>query len=111
MEEKLNQLYEECIQELKTIGIDLKNKELIGKITISLSKRNTKRYGCCKQENPDKKFKITKTVGYRKRVTYEKFAEHHIEISKWVMELDNRTIKNTFMHELIHCIPFCNNHA
>ena len=111
MEEKLNQLYEKCIQELKTIGIDMQNKEMIGKITISLAKRNTKRYGCCKQENPDKKYKIIKKIGYHKRVTYEKFREHHIEISKWVMQLDDKTIKNTIMHELIHCIPLCNNHA
>ena len=27
------------------------------------------------------------------------------------MELEDSIIKNTIMHELIHCIPFCNNHG
>ena len=43
MEEKLTKLYNECIEELKKIGIDMQNEESIGKIDISLSKRNTKR--------------------------------------------------------------------
>ena len=42
---------------------------------------------------------------------YEKFDKHHIEISKWVMELEDNIIKNTIMHELIHCMPYCNNHG
>ena len=27
------------------------------------------------------------------------------------MELEDNIIKNTIMHELIHCIPYCNNHG
>ena len=27
------------------------------------------------------------------------------------MELEDNFIKNTIMHELIHCIPYCNNHG
>jgi predicted SprT family Zn-dependent metalloprotease len=27
------------------------------------------------------------------------------------MELEESIIKNTIIHELIHCIPFCNNHG
>ena len=27
------------------------------------------------------------------------------------MELEDSIIKNTIMHELIHCIPYCNNHG
>ncbi len=27
------------------------------------------------------------------------------------MELDEEIIKNTIMHELIHCMPYCNNHG
>lgn len=111
MEEKLQDLYEECLQELKNIGIDMENTKNIGKIDITLSKRNSKRYGCCKQECPDKKYKVTEKRGYRRITRYEKFKKHHIEISKWVMELDNKVIKNTIIHELIHCIPFCNNHG
>ena len=57
MEEKLNILYKECVEELKNIGIDVLNKEIVGNIEIHLSKRNNKRYGCCKQEEPDQKSK------------------------------------------------------
>ena len=27
------------------------------------------------------------------------------------MKLDEKIIKNTIIHELIHCIPYCNNHG
>jgi len=104
MEEKLKKLYEECIKELKLININLED---VGKIDISFSKRNNKRYGCCKQEKPDKSsaYKIGRKIYFRK------FNEHHIEISKWVMELNDDIIKNTIIHELIHCMPDCNNHG
>ena len=111
MEEKLNKLYNECIDELKKIGIDILNEEQFGKIEISIAKRNAKRYGSCKQEDPDRRYRIVSRIGRRKIVKYEKFNKHYIEISKWVMELDDDIIKNTIMHELIHCIPFCNNHG
>ena len=106
MEEKLNRLYEECINELKSININLE-EENIGKIDISLSKRKNKRYGCCKQEEPDK------TSSYRKNriIHYRKYNKHHIEISKWLMNLNDDIIKNTIMHEIIHCFPDCNNHG
>ena len=110
MEEKLIKLYNECIQELETIGIILNKKE-IGEIHISLAKRKTKRYGCCKQENPDKNYRVIKKRGYKRIVKYEKYNKHHIEISKWVMDLEEKIIKNTILHEIIHCIPFCNNHG
>lgn len=110
MEEKLIKLYHECIHDLKKIGITLNPKE-IGTIDISISKRNTKRYGCCKQENPDKNFKVVEKRGYKRIIKYEKYKVHHIEISKWVMNLDDNIIKNTIFHEIIHCIPFCNNHG
>lgn len=111
MEEKLNKLFEESINELKSIGIDITNIKKIGEIDISISKRNNKRYGCCKQENPDPKYKTIKKIGRRKSIKYEKFNTHHIEISPWVMELEDEIIKNTIIHELIHCIPYCNNHG
>jgi predicted SprT family Zn-dependent metalloprotease len=109
--EKLTHLYNQCLNELVSIGIDIKNQELIGNIDIKLAKRANKRYGCCKQENPDEKYKIIQKRGYHKIIKYEKFQSHHIEISNWVMKLNNDIIKNTIMHELIHCIPFCNNHG
>lgn len=111
MEDKLQKLYQECIEELNGIGLILENNKDIGKIDISLSKKMTKRYGCCRQEKPDTNFKIIDKRGNRKIVKYEKFEEHHIEISRWLMELDDDIIKNTIIHELIHCIPYCNNHG
>lgn len=111
MEQKLNKLYLECINELNKIGINILDEKQYGKIDISISKRNNKRYGCCKQENPDKNYKVIVKTGRRKTMRYEKFNKHHIEISPWVMELKDNTIKNTIIHELIHCIPYCNNHG
>lgn len=110
MKEKLDRLFKECIQELEKIGIDINNKD-IGKIEINISKRNNKRYGACKQEEPDIKSKYIEKIGRRKIVKYWKYNKHIIEISKWVMELDEKIIKNTIMHELIHCMPYCNNHG
>lgn len=109
--EKLNYLYAQCITELSSIGIDMNNQEIIGNIDIKLTTRASKRYGCCKQENPDKKYKIVTKRGKHKIIKYEKFQNHHIEISNWVMQLNEDIIKNTILHELIHCIPFCNNHG
>ena len=44
-------------------------------------------------------------------IKYDLFENHHIEISKWVMDLDDKIIKNTIIHEIIHCFPGCNNHG
>ena len=109
--QKLNNLYHECIRELQSIGIDMQNKEIMGNIDIKITTRASKRYGCCKQENPDKNYKTIQKRSYHKIIKYEKFNEHHIEISSWVMDLNDSIIKNTIIHELIHCIPYCNNHG
>lgn len=107
--ENLQKLYNECIQELNSIGINI--NEIEEKTDIKVSKRNNKRYGCCKQEEPDKLSKyITKYHGKRK-IEYYKFNKHHIEISPWVMKLNKDIIKNTIIHEIIHCFPGCNNHG
>ena len=111
MEQKLYKLFLECVNELKKIGIDILDKDKYGEIKISISKRNNARYGCCKQEEPYKNYRTVTKIGRRKVVRYEKFKKHNIEISKWVMELEDNIIKNTIMHELIHCIPYCNNHG
>lgn len=76
------------LEELKSIELNFEGNENIGKIEIALSKRKIKRYGCCKQEKPDKNFKVIQKRKNRRIVKYEKFQEHYIEISKWVMELD-----------------------
>lgn len=89
----------------------MQDKEKIGNIDIKISTRSNKRYGCCKQENPDKNYKVVQKRGYHKIIRYEKFQNHQIEISSWVMELKESIIKNTILHELIHCIPYCNNHG
>lgn len=111
MEEKLIKLYEECIKELQSIKLDIINNELLGVIDIKLAKRNSKRYGCCKQEDPDKRYYHISKIGRRKIKQYDVFKKHHIEISKWVLDLDDSIIKNTIMHEIIHCFPYCNNHG
>lgn len=110
MQKKLESLFLQCLNELKSIGFNL-DKENIGEIKIQISKRNNKRYGCCKQEEPDKKYKIVQKIGRRRIVKYEKFMKHTIEISKWVLDLNDKIIKNTIMHEIIHCFPYCNNHG
>lgn len=111
MEEKLQQLYNECIKELKSINLDIINNSKIGEIDISLAKRESKKYGCCKQEEPDIKTGYFIKKGNHVNVKYDRYNKHHIEISKWVMKLDDSIIKNTIMHEIIHCLPSCNNHG
>ena len=111
MEEKLNKLYLECINELNSIEINILDNEIIGKINIDISNRSSKNYGYCKQEEPDKKYKSIKIYNYKRIVTYQKFKVHNIKISRWVLGLDDKIIKNTIIHELIHCIPYCNNHG
>ena len=108
---KLIELYNQCLEELKNIEIDILNIDNIGTIDVKLSKRNNKRYGCCKQEDPNKASKTIQKVGKRRYIKYGIFNKHHIEISPWVMELDEEIIKNTIIHEIIHCIPYCNNHG
>lgn len=108
--DRLQKLYNQCISELNSIGIDTSEK-MLGKVEIQVSKRNNKRYGCCKLECPDENYKVVKKVGRRRVVKYEKFNKHTIEVSKWVMELDEKVIKNTIMHEIIHCFPYCGNHG
>lgn len=111
MEQKLQKLYNECRNELKSIGIDIDNISQVGEIDISLSKRSVKRYGCCRQEDPDIKTKHITRRGRHIKICYDRYNKHHIEISRWVMELDETIIKNTIMHEMIHCLPGCNNHG
>lgn len=108
MEQKLQILYDSCVKELNSIGINLSS---VGQIDIKLSKRANKRYGCCKHEMPDEIYKKIYRQGFKKIIKYEKFNRHHIEISKWVMDLNEDIIKNTIMHEIIHCFPYCNNHG
>ena len=111
MDEILQKLYNECIEELKSINIDILDAKNIGEIDIKIAKRNAKRYGCCKQEEPDLKTCYYTKRGRHRITNYRKFNKHHIEISKWVMKLEDKIIKNTIIHEIIHCLPDCNNHG
>ena len=102
MEVKLEDLFNECIEELAKIGINFDSQ-----INIKISKRNNKRYGCCKYEQP-----ILETAYRNKRnIYYKSYNKYYIEISRWVLDLNKEIIKNTIMHELVHCIPSCNNHG
>ncbi len=110
MQNKLEKLYNDCIEELKNINIDI-NNPFVGEIDINIAKRNAKRYGCCKQEEPDKNYYHIVKKGYKRSKEYDRFRKHHIEISRWVLDLDDKIIKNTIIHEIIHCFPYCNNHG
>lgn len=110
MKDKLEKLYKDCIKELKTINIDIDNP-LIGEIDIKIAKRNSKRYGCCKQEVPVINHSHLVKSKHGISIRYDRYKKHHIEISKWVMDMDEKIIKNTIMHEIIHCFPGCNNHG
>ena len=107
MEEKLNRLYSECLEELKIIGINIDES----KIKIKISKRSTKRYGCCKHQNPDLSTIYFERKGRKKVIKYRKYNSHIIEISMWVMNLNDEIIKNTIIHELLHTKDNCNNHG
>ena len=105
--EKLKKLYSKCIEELKNIGITFENEKII----ILISKRNNKRYGCCKPSNPDLNYKQVIHKGWKTYTRYQHYYQYTIEISPWLMELEETIIKNTIIHELIHCLPYCNNHG
>lgn len=102
MKEKLKNLYNECIKELNSIGIEFNGKD----ISIKICTKSKRRYGCCRPE-------ITKknNVFEKKCRKINDFDKYTIEISDWVLQLDDDTIKNTIIHELIHCLPDCNNHG
>ena len=106
-QEVLNELFNECIKELEAIGITFKDNE----INIIISKRNNKRYGCCRPEIPDENYKKVFRKGFKFIIKYENYKKYTIEISPWVIELNDDIIKNTIIHELIHCMPKCTNHG
>ena len=56
MQDRLEELFEECTKELNSICINIKDNKEIGEIDIKINSRATKRYGCCKQEKPNKKY-------------------------------------------------------
>lgn len=105
--EELVKIYRECIKELENIGLNFEDKE----INIKLSNRLIKRYGCCKPELPDERYKKIKRKGFKFIIKYDNYKKYTIEVSNWVLDLNEDIIKNTIMHELIHCMPYCTNHG
>ena len=90
-QERLKRLFKECIDELHSINLNVeKSRKTKTEIEIRINSRSKKRYGCCKKISKDR---------------------YQIEVSSWVMDLNEEIIKNTIMHELIHCLPRCNNHG
>lgn len=110
MQERLEEIYNSCVNELESIKIDM-HSPTIGEIDIKIARGNPKRYGCCKQEEPDERYRYTERRKNRVYVKYDRYKKHHIEVSKWVMNMNEDIIKNTIMHEIIHCFPGCNNHG
>ena len=110
MEERLLNLFSESVKELQSIGINPLDRE-VGEIDINFAKRKAKRYGCCRYEEPDSNYIIKIKKGYRTYKKYARYNKHHIEISKWVMDLDDKIVKNTIIHEIIHCFPYCTDHG
>ena len=80
-------------------------------ISIGIAKRNNKSYGCCKAEIPDEKYKTVTKKGFKYIIKFNNYKKYAIEISRWVLDLNEDIIKNTIIHELIHCLPYCNNHG
>lgn len=111
MDKRLENLYNECIKELEILGFKIVDNPEVGKIDITLSEKNLKRYGCCRQVKPDKNYYHIVKRKYKNEIVYDRFKEHHIEISRWVMELNEDLIKNVIIHEILHCLPACNNHG
>ncbi len=91
MFEKLERLKDDCLCELDSIDLLYK----VGKnITWEIDKRSKRRLGVCR---------------YNMRMGY---TYHTIGISNWLLkDFDDKTIKNTIMHELIHTFEGCNNHG
>ena len=92
MENKLQNLFSQCVKELKSIGIDINNNKLIGEINISLAKRNAKRYGCCRHEDPDEKYKV---MTNKVSDLFTKYNELSSFVVPEILKLDEEKL-NTF---------------
>lgn len=88
---KLLELKNDCLDELASIDL-LDN---VGEIDEwYVDKRATRRLGVCK---------------HRRCMEY---IYHSIGISSWLLkDFDDKTIKNTIMHELLHTFEGCDNHG
>ncbi len=88
-EERITRLMKEAEKELRAIGIRPSTRIL----EISENRRAKKRLGCCK---------LVKK-GFRQTF--------RIEISTVLAQVDDKALKQTILHELLHTCPGCFNHG
>lgn len=89
---KLTTLADECVDELRDIGI---YEDISPNISYEVNTRAKNRLGVC-----------------RHRRGSEYYTYHIVGISDWVLEkFSNHDIKNVIIHELLHTIEGCNNHG
>lgn len=88
--EYIQELYKEVLAEVKKINLPI-SKNI--KNDISINKKAKSRFGCCK--------KIQKGV----------IKSFEIEISSRLIGGEDKFIKQTLAHELIHTCPGCDNHG
>lgn len=86
----IQRLFEEVKLEAKKLNIPISNNI---KEEIVINKRAKSRFGCCK--------KIREGL----KVSFE------IEISERILACDDRIIKQTLAHELLHTCARCDNHG
>lgn len=86
---RLTRLMEDCIRQLRNIGI-APSQNIVG---ICENRRAKKRLGCCR----------ILTQGRRKK--------YQIEIASILKEAEDTAIKEVILHELLHTCPGCFNHG
>lgn len=86
----IKDLYEKVIKEAKQLDIPISNKL---KEDVIINNRAKSRFGCCK--------KIKKGS----KEIYE------IELSYRLMNCEEKVIKQTLAHEILHTCPGCDNHG
>jgi predicted SprT family Zn-dependent metalloprotease len=90
---KLKELAKECENELYKLYLDNSIKDNIKNYSIRyvVNYRAKRRLGECR---------------------YLSDAFREINVSSWLLkDFSNKDIKNTIMHELLHCLKGCNNHG
>lgn len=88
--EHINEIYKEVIREARALNLPISNK--INE-EIVINRRAKSRFGCCKRI---------------KRLSGETFE---IEISHRLLNCDQKMIKQTLAHELLHTCACCDNHG
>lgn len=84
--EKINIIFREIVKEAQDLKIPVP-ANINGEIEIN--PRPKKRFGCCKLKD----------------------GQFHIEISAFVLEADERRIREVIAHEILHACKGCQNHG